>query len=130
MEVKDLVEGYCQVTGRPTFTITVDEYIKFHQLAMLNQPRMERYTIPTKEVEVQKAHEISLEQSEKVPVDVTQKVDTPQKALEEPFFSRESGNIVEKTLPIQVKPTSTKKEPPKKVDNMQVALAMLKSIQG
>ena len=31
--VKVLVDGYCQLTGRPTFTITVDEYIKFCQLA-------------------------------------------------------------------------------------------------
>lgn len=119
MDVKELVEGYCQLTGRPSFTITVDEYIKFHQVALLNSPRMERNVSSIKEKEMAREKTIVKEE--------------PNKVEEKPIvFSKENYKIDEKSLSNKKEETPSIKEEgtPKKIDNRQVALKLLKSIQG
>lgn len=134
MDVKELVEGYCQVTGRPTFTITVDEYIKFHQVALFNSPK------PT--IEIGQFNEVSSSKVDVKPLENhSEQSDKANKvAVDETPLSKESKN---KSTPIkkevevlsntskkveEVSITNVKDEKPK--NNKQIALNLLKSIQG
>lgn len=132
MDVKELVEGYCQVTGRPTFTITVDEYIKFHQVALLNQPRVEKLSTSIKEQEAVREEKKLKDKSE--PVDIKSneialdKEDV--KASEKPLSIKEKSTTSIKKEEEIGKPSKINEEKPQKNDNKQVALNLLKSIQG
>ena len=132
--VKEFVEGYCQLTGRPAFTITVDEYIKFHQVALLNQPKNEICSVPVKEQieEVPNKKAKTLENS--VVEDVVQKSDY-ENTNQSISFKKEEESVSNKEITKKNgvvknghKPSETKES--KVVDQKQVALNLLKSIQG
>ena len=135
MDVKTLVEGYCQVTGRPAFTITVDEYLKFAQSTLLETSvpfskqvvvqEVQKEEKKEKEEEEQKQKEENFEtpkdfetpKEEQMPKPIPSKEQVPLK--EEPFRPTEKKTVEAK--PVERKPETEKKS---------MALAMLKSVKG
>lgn len=139
MDVKEFVDEYCQITGRPAYTITVDEFLKikekcngFVQVPILLSGKEENVSQVEKTTGLlhqnQEAVFLEKEPSEK---------EEPKKIVEEVAVKKQEEpvelpvkkvQIVEKKEPIVQKPLETKSEPP--TDQMQIALQMLKSIQG
>jgi hypothetical protein len=118
MNVNELVENYCQITGRPAFTITVDEYIKFHQVARFNAPKEIVYT---NEVEVQKKEKKEKKEVIEEVKPTSKKEEVSLSSLAKPKMERE-GEL--KPLAKTSVETKTEKKP------TVSALDMLKSIQG
>ena len=149
MNVKEFVDEYCQITGRPAYTITVDEFLKikekcngFVQVPILLSGKEENVPKIEKELEPlpKKQEVVSSKQKEDVPArkDVASKTEERSPSFEETkqVLKPETpvqNQIVkepaeEKSKSIVQKPLERKKEPP--ADQMQIALQMLKSIQG
>lgn len=149
MNVKEFVDEYCQITGRPAYTITVDEFLKikekcngFVQVPILLSGKEENVPQIEKELEpLPKKQEVAPSKQKE---DVSARKDVESKTEERSTSFKETKQetkpeisvpnqiakepVEEKREPIVQKPLETKKEPP--VDKMQVALQMLKSIQG
>ena len=128
--VKVLVDGYCQITGRPAFTITVDEYIKFHQLASCNQQAMVSTSIvANNEQIVNQLQEKKLESPSTY--NKSQNENIEQTKVEQPSqlaIKKESSFRKEEKPKVVV--TESKPKQMEKKSQEQTALEMLKSIKG
>lgn len=131
-DIKALVDGYCQITGRPAFTITVDEFIKFHQLSRFRSPLSSTSPEKAPEIVTKKQEEtptLSVETLPKISEETTEKVAevTPapegikSKEVKESPITKPSSQIVPKKENVP-----TKNEPRQN----NIALEMLKSIKG
>lgn len=123
--LKSLVEGYCQLTGRPAFTITVDEYIKFHEVVLKSQGVVEPVVCPTKEQPLSKEEPLEAEGA-KVESDKTFIGKEGVNTEEKPISSQNSAILRQEKEQV----TPAKREAPRNVGNKNVALELLKSIQG
>lgn len=119
MDVKTLVEGYCQVTGRPAFTITVDEYLKFAQSTLVETaaPFNRRAVVVQEERNFETPKDFETPKEEQMPIPIQKEEQVSLK--EEPFRPTEKKTVEAK--PVERKPETEKKS---------MALAMLKSVKG
>ena len=104
MDTKTLIDEYCQVTGRPVFTITVDEFIKLKQVstvATLNP-------LPMTKTPVVKQPEPHTATIQAIPEHVAK------------VQPRVVGNPIDASI----------NSVPTKATNTNIALEMLKSIKG
>lgn len=130
--VKALVDGYCQITGRPAFTITVDEYIKFHQLASCNQQAMISTSIvANNEQIVNLLQEEKLESPSNHNKEKDENIEQTKTKVEQPrqlTIEKESSFRKEEKPKVVV--TESKPKQMEKKSQEQTALEMLKSIKG
>ena len=128
--VKELVDGYCQITGRPAFTITVDEYIKFHQLASCNQQAMVSNSIVANNEQIEnQLQEKKLESPSTYNKEKDENIE--QTKVEQPSqLAIKKENSFRKEEKPKVVATESKPKQMEKKSQAQTALEMLKSIKG
>ena len=124
MGVNEIIDEYCQITGRPKFTITIDEFLKLKQVVgdTLNQKSPtqainEQIVFAAKSQDLPGKKANASEQGEK-----TSPLEQNEKAIKvTPIFLKEEGlkkqELSPMTNPIKQNQTSS-------------ALELLKSIKG
>ena len=115
MEVNEIIDEYCQITGRPKFTITIDEFLKLkqvlgdvHNQKAPTQAMNEQMVFAAKNQDLPGKKVSSLEQNEKA-------------AKVTPIFLKEEGLNKQESSPITN---------PIKQNQTSSALELLKSIKG
>ena len=121
-DIKALVDGYCQITGRPAFTITVDEFIKFHQLSRFRSP----LSSPTTEKVVEKENPVVPSVAKQTPSEETKAVRTAEENPSTATVKEDKPKPEPKPVISETKTVPTKETPVKN----NIALEMLKSIKG
>ena len=112
MGVNEIIDEYCQITGRPKFTITIDEFLKLKQV--LGDVRNQK--APTQAMNEQMVFAV---ENQNLP---SKKDEQNEKAIEStPIFLKEEGLNKQKLSPMTN---------PIKQNQTSSALELLKSIKG
>lgn len=115
MGVNEIIDEYCQITGRPKFTITIDEFLKLKQV--VGDTRNQK--IPT---QVMNEQMVFAAESQNLPGKKVSSLEQNEKAVKvTPIFLKEEGLNKQESSPITN---------PIKQNQTSSALELLKSIKG